>query len=73
LIHELVIRLVRQLRSANLFSQPSWGTLIDLMATIRTGWMSEWIRRSDEDAIEMEILYIDILVSQKEYIAQHWA
>jgi len=73
LIHELVIQLVQKLRAANLFSQQSWATLLDLVATIRTGWMSEWIRRSDEEAIDMEVLYIDILVSQKEYIEQHWA
>jgi len=35
--------------------------------------MSEWIRRSDEEVIEMEVLYIDILVSQKEYIEQRWS
>ncbi len=72
LIGPFVIQLVRQLRAANLYSPQSWATLLDLTATIRTGWMSEWIRRSDEDAIEMEVLYIDILVDQKEHIEQHW-
>lgn len=73
LIHDFVIQLVQKLRSANLYSASSWATLIDLMALIRTGWMAEWIRRSDEEAIEMEVLYIDILVDQKEYIEQRWS
>ena len=73
LIHDLVIRIVQQLRSGELFSAQSWETIFELMATIRIGWMSEWIRRRDHEAIEMEVLYIDILVSQKEYIEQRWS
>ena len=73
LIDDFVIQLVQKLRAAKLYASQSWEWLFELMATIRTGWMSEWIRRSDEEAMEMEVIYIDILVSQKEYILQRWA
>lgn len=73
LIHDLVIHIVQQLRSAELFSAQSWETIFELMATIRIGWMSEWIRRLDHEAIDMEVIYIDLLLSQKDYIQKRWA
>jgi len=72
LIREPVIRLVQTLRTAGYGAQESWENILELAATIRFGWMSEWIRRSDREAREMEAVYIDILVDQKEYILRHW-
>jgi homoserine kinase type II len=66
LIHEPVARLVRALRATG--SDVSWDNLLELVATIRFGWMSEWIRRRDEEAIEMESVYLDILVGERDYI-----
>lgn len=72
LISEISIQLVRILRDSGIYSEKSWRSLFELMATIRFGWMSEWIRRKDHDAIDMEILYMEILLSQKEFIRSKW-
>lgn len=66
------VRLLERLRSADFAANVSWEYVLDLMAAIRFGWMSEWIRRGDQEALEMECLYIDILVDQKEYIQSRW-
>jgi homoserine kinase type II len=73
LIKEPALRLIGNLRGTELGSEKSWEHLLGLMATIRYGWMSEWIRRSDVEAREMEIVFIDILVDQREYIQQQWS
>ena len=72
LIKEPAIRLVKKLRGSGFGDAVSWAYLLDLMAAIRWGWMSEWIRRSETEAQEMEALYIDILIDQKEYILETW-
>ena len=66
------VQLVKMLRSAGFGSPASWEWILELTATIRYGWMSEWIRRGEEEAMEMERVYIDILVDQKDYILQRW-
>jgi homoserine kinase type II len=70
LIKEPVIRLVQRLRAAGYGSEESWAHFLELTATIRFGWMSEWIRRRDREARQMEAVYIDILVDQKDYILE---
>ncbi len=72
LLNESVIRLMNNLRGAGFGAPESWKHLLDLMAVIRYGWMSEWIRRKETEAVEMETVYIDILVDQKEYISRAW-
>lgn len=72
LIHDPVVRLVKTLQVAEYGSSESWGSFLDLAAMIRFGWMSEWIRREDRDACEMESVYIDILVDQQDYISNVW-
>jgi homoserine kinase type II len=72
LLGDPAARLVRTLRAAGFGSDASWQWILELAATIRYGWMSEWVRRGDEDSAEMEAVYIDILVDQKEYILRHW-
>ena len=70
LLREPARRLLGRLRSAGFGAEESWGSLLDLTAAIRFGWMSEWIRRGEEDTAEMEVVYLDILTGQKDYIWQ---
>lgn len=72
LIKEPVIRLIKTLQEGGYGATESWDRFLDLAATIRFGWMSEWIRRKDHDALEMESIYIDILVDQQDYISNAW-
>lgn len=72
LLREPVVRLIHRLRAAGFGEEISWENLFGLMASIRYGWMSEWIRRSDLEARQMEAVFIDILVDQKDYISNHW-
>ena len=72
LLQAPAIRLIEKLRAADFAEPVSWEYLLDLMATIRFGWMSEWIRRGDIEAQEMELMYIGILVDQKAFIQQAW-
>ncbi|QHI70523.1 aminoglycoside phosphotransferase family protein [Tichowtungia aerotolerans] len=72
LIREPAVRLVGRLKESGFGDHQSWNELTGLMATIRFGWMSEWIRRQDEESVEMEVVYIDILVDQASFLSKTW-
>lgn len=72
LIQEPAVRLIKRLRKCGLYEDASWAHLAGLIATIRIGWMNEWIRRGDEEAVEMEADFIDILVDQQVFILEKW-
>lgn len=38
----------------------------------RFGWLSEWLRRSDRDMLEMELDYCDILLHHRQRLADMW-
>ncbi|WP_353118726.1 phosphotransferase [Nitratidesulfovibrio sp.] len=38
----------------------------------RFGWLSEWLRRSDRDMLEMELDYCDILLHHRQQLADMW-
>jgi homoserine kinase type II len=72
LIGEPAVRLIQTLRHAGFGAAESWGQLIGLVAAIRFGWMSEWIRRGEEDSAEQEAFYIQLLLDQGGFIAEKW-
>lgn len=72
LISKPAVRLIGRLQSAGFGMPQSWECLIGLTASIRFGWMSEWIRRQDDEAAEMEAVYLGILVDQADYISKTW-
>jgi homoserine kinase type II len=69
-----VYRLIRRLRSADIFSDESWNALPDLMLAIRFAWLSEWLRKDDRPMIQLEADYMTLLRSHgSELIRPHEA
>lgn len=73
LIGAPAVRLVQTLRSTGFGVPASWDQLIGLIAAVRFGWMSEWVRRGDEDSAELEVFYIQLLLDQADVIVDRWA
>jgi homoserine kinase type II len=72
LLGESSLHLLQNLRKSDFGAQESWTWFPDLVATIRFGWMSEWIRRGEEETAEMEAEYLAILTGQRDFIAERW-
>lgn len=72
LIGKPAVRFISRLRSAGFGAPQSWNLLIGLVAAIRFGWMSEWVRRQDEESVEMEAVYLGILTDQAGCISDVW-
>ncbi|MFV0421397.1 phosphotransferase [Oleidesulfovibrio sp.] len=43
------------------------------IAALRFAWVSEWLRRNDDEMLEMEIEYIHILLQQTDRLAMLWS
>jgi homoserine kinase type II len=58
-----VLALVQDLRAADVYSDASWEALLDMTVAIRFGWLSEWLRARDTEMIELEVVYMRLLIS----------
>jgi homoserine kinase type II len=70
---KIVKNFINQLKSSKLFSNLSWTYLFDLMLAQRFAWLSEWFRKNDEEMIELEIVYINLLLDNQEEIKSLWS
>ncbi|NNL42664.1 MAG: aminoglycoside phosphotransferase family protein [Desulfobacterales bacterium] len=69
---DLVTELIQSLRNANLFSDLSWQYLLEFIVALRFAWLSEWLRRSDTEMIELEQVYMRLLINNKEKMMRSW-
>ncbi|MDY6838851.1 MAG: aminoglycoside phosphotransferase family protein [Thermodesulfobacteriota bacterium] len=69
---DLVKELVRQLRGAGMISDLSWEHLCEFVVAMRFAWMSEWLRNQDQDMIDLEALYMRLLVAHSERLKSLW-
>jgi homoserine kinase type II len=68
----LVGEFIRSLRGARLLSDTSWRYLIELIVAIRFGWLSEWLRARDAEMIELEAVYMRLLMDHANDISALW-
>ncbi len=69
---ELVIDLIFSLNSTVYMESTSWNNIVSFIVAIRFAWLSEWLRRGDTEMIELETLYMKILIENHEKLAEIW-
>ena len=69
---DLIAELIQSLRRAKLFSDLSWRYLVEFMVALRFAWLSEWLRKSDQEMIELEQVYMRLLIENKEKLMGYW-
>lgn len=68
----LVTSFIRKMQDAKVISPIGWHYLVDCIIALRFAWLSEWLRRSDEEMVNMELDYMHVLMDNKEDLEQHW-
>ena len=68
----LVTAFIRRLKISGILSDLSWSALPAFMAAIRFGWLSEWLRNRDTEMIELETVYMGLLVNHAEGLKNIW-
>ena len=69
---ELVETFVPAVRAAGIIASDSWAHLIPYMVALRFAWLSEWLRRSDEEMIELELVFMRLLIGRREALERAW-
>ncbi len=69
---EIVIDAVGRLRGSGAFAESSWADFLDLVLALRLAWLSDWLRRRDAEMIDLEAVYIDLLLRKREVLARSW-
>jgi homoserine kinase type II len=68
----LVMSLLEELKAAQYMEERSWQYLLDLMLSIRFGWLSEWLRKDDVEMIRLELTYMYLLKDHYKEIQKKW-
>ena len=68
----LVMAFVRDLKDSGILAQQSWAALPAFMIAIRFGWLSEWLRNRDTEMIELEAVYMNLLVNHADDLKNIW-
>jgi len=72
LVGDLVIDFIRSLREAEFLPEKSWESLLEFILAVRFGWLAEWLRKSDKEMIDLEVIYMNLLVANAAILKKTW-
>jgi homoserine kinase type II len=73
LLGELVVNLITQVKTAGIFADISWGYFFEFVVALRFAWLSEWLRKDDQEMIGLELDYLELLIQNRDLLAREWA
>ena len=68
----LAAELISQMKNTAPVSEPSWEVLPEWVVAIRFAWLSDWLRRRDQEMVDLEIAYINLLIDNRKALKQIW-
>lgn len=72
LVHGLAPALLRALRDGNCLEQKSFSLLPEMVLAMRFAWMSEWLRKQDDEMAELEVRYMRLLGNSIDTLLPAW-
>jgi homoserine kinase type II len=70
---DLVNGLITALKKNAGYAAESWDAFFDLVLALRFAWLSDWLRRDDREMVDLEAVYIDLLIANREGLEAAWA
>ncbi len=70
LLDKFSIRFLKVIQDSKIYSQQSYNTFVDLIILLRIAWLTEWLKKQDEDMISLELDYINLLFRNKDYLSE---
>ena len=61
----LVTRFLMKLTRSGLISKAGWENLAEFIIAVRFAWLAQWLRNGDHEMIELELVYMKILVDNQ--------
>ncbi len=69
---DLVFEFVKHLKESGLIAEKSWASLFEFVLALRFAWLSDWLKRSDLEMIDLEAVYIQLLLDNREIFIRSW-
>jgi homoserine kinase type II len=73
LTRDMVKNFVGRLRAGAGYSEASWECFPDLVLALRFAWLSDWLRRDDREMVDLEAVFIGLLLENREVLERAWA
>jgi len=70
---DLVRTLIAKLKAGAGYSAAGWGSFPDMVLALRFAWLSDWLRRDDREMVELEAVFIALLLENREALEKAWA
>ncbi len=68
----LVCGFIGQLRQEGVFAEASWRIFVEFVVALRFAWLSEWLRKKDEEMIALELDYMRLLIAGRDEFCKAW-
>ncbi len=68
----MVITFLREIRAAKIISSQGWQYFPEYILALRFAWLSEWLRKKDQEMLEMEAAFMDILIKNIKDLRYIW-
>ncbi len=72
LVDNLTMGFIKTMKQSTIISDIGWLFLFECMLTLRFAWLAEWLRTKDNEMIQMEIDYLNLLHENKDTIKSQW-
>ncbi len=72
LLGDLVYDLIQRLKEGGLYQDISWEYFLEFMVALRFGWLAEWLRDSDTEMIDLEVVYLNLLINNRDTLLKSW-
>jgi len=69
---DFVYGLLDSLRETAGYNPESRGAFFDLVLALRFAWLSDWLRRCDDEMIDLEAVFIGLLLANREFFIRNW-
>lgn len=69
---DLVFEFLKHLKESKLFTATSWSFLFEYVLALRFAWLSNWLKLSDFEMIDLEAVYIQLLLDNREIFIRSW-
>ncbi|MHB8056221.1 MAG: phosphotransferase enzyme family protein, partial [Candidatus Aminicenantales bacterium] len=69
---DFVYGLLDSLGQSAAYAPESRRSFFDLVLAIRFAWLSDWLRRGDAEMIDLEAVYLNLLLENREFFVRNW-
>lgn len=72
LVDGLALSFIKVMRRDSSISPRSWGIFMEFVIALRFAWLAEWLRKKDTEMIDLEAVYMNLLMDNRETLKAAW-